>query len=81
MATDRAEIMKVVTDLLEERFEVDPVTVTEETRQNTLGIDSILMVDLMMDVESELGFTFESMDFPKNPSIGEILTVIQSNLD
>jgi acyl carrier protein len=38
------------------------------------------MVDMMLDVETELGFTFESMDLPRNPSLDTIVDLVQRNL-
>jgi hypothetical protein len=38
------------------------------------------MVDMMLDVETELGFTFESMDLPRNPSLDTNDDLVQRNL-
>lgn len=66
--------------LISDRFDVPVSDLTEETRQKDLGIDSILLVDLMLDIETELDFVFESIDLPSNPSLGEIVTLIRQNL-
>ena len=66
--------------LISSRFDVPPSGLTEETRQKDLGIDSILLVDLMLDIETELDFVFKSIDLPNNPSLGEIVALIRHNL-
>lgn len=66
--------------MLQERFDVDAASISGETRVGELGIDSILMVDLMLDIETELGFTFISMDLPKNPSLDEVADLVHRSM-
>ena len=67
--------------LIHERFGIDPAGVTGSTTQAELGIDSLLMVDMMLDVETELDITFESMDLPRNPDLDTIVDMVQRNLE
>lgn len=76
----RQEILERLKALIHERFGVDPAGVTGSTTQAELGIDSLLMVDMMLDVETELGFTFDSMDLPRNPDLDTIVDLVQRNL-
>ena len=78
---DKPEIMRHLVRVLHERFEIDPASITGATRQQDLGIDSILMVDLMLDIETEFGFSFDIMDLPRNPSMDEICALIPRHLD
>ncbi|MFT3762486.1 MAG: acyl carrier protein [Pseudoxanthomonas sp.] len=66
--------------MLQERFDVDAGRISAETTVAELGIDSILMVDLMLDIETELDFTFVTMDLPKNPSVGDVADLIQRSM-
>jgi len=66
--------------MLHDRFAIDPATVDGRTRRADMGIDSILMVDLMLDIETEMGFAFESMELPPNPSLDEVVALICQNL-
>ncbi|MGN6112311.1 MAG: acyl carrier protein [Luteimonas sp.] len=77
---DREEILERLKALIHERFGVDPATLNGSTTQAEIGIDSLLMVDMMLDVESELGFAFEDMALPRNPSLDTIVDLIQRNL-
>ena len=77
---DRQEILERLKALIHERFGVDPAGLDGSTTQAQIGIDSLLLVDMMLDVESELGFTFESMDLPRNPSLDTIVDLVQRNL-
>ena len=78
---DKPEIMAHLKRLLHSQFEIDPDSIDGSTRPADLGIDSILMVGLMLDIESELGFSFDMMDLPKNPSLYEICDLVYRNLN
>ena len=77
---ERQEILERLKALIHERFGIDPAGVTGSTTQAELGIDSLLMVDMMLDVETELGITFESMDLPRNPDLDTIVELVVRNL-
>lgn len=77
---ERQQILERLKALIHERFGIDPAGVTGSTAQAELGIDSLLMVDMMLDVETELGFTFESMDLPRNPTMDMVVDLIQRNM-
>jgi acyl carrier protein len=77
---DRANILDALKVLMQERFDVKPEGLHGHTRQNDIGIDSILLVDLMLDIESKLDFTFENMDLPRNPSLDEIVDLVEANM-
>ena len=76
---EKKEIVKRLVVLLHEKFGTDPGSVTLQTRQQDLGIDSILLVDLMLDIEDALGLSFQSMTLPPNPSIDDICELILQN--
>jgi acyl carrier protein len=77
---ERDAIFEVVRDLAAEKAEIDPGTITVETTQGDLGIDSIIMVDIMMDLEERLGIRMEDLKLPRNPSIGDIVGQIEANI-
>jgi acyl carrier protein len=41
-----------------------------------MGIDSLHLVDIMLDMENEFGFRFESLLLPPNPSLEQISLAI-----
>lgn len=75
----KKEIVERLVVLLHEKFGTDPASVTLQTRQHDLGIDSILLVDLMLDIEDALGLSFQNMTLPPNPSIDDICELILQN--
>lgn len=77
---DKEQVVAKLKQMLHERFAIDPDTIGGDTRRADMGIDSILMVDLMLDVESELDFAFDTMDMPPNPSLNEVADLVLKNL-
>ena len=77
---NKQQVMEHLKRMLREQFQIDDSSLTPETRQSDIGIDSILMVNLMLDIENELGFSFDIMDLPKNPSLVEICDLVIRNL-
>lgn len=47
-----------VREILQRNLEIDPSAVTEESTFESLGIDSLDMVELICDLEDELGIDF-----------------------
>lgn len=47
-----------VREILQRNLEIDPFAVTEESTFESLGIDSLDMVELICDLEDELGIDF-----------------------
>lgn len=77
---EQVQILSKLKEMLRERFSINPDQIDGNTRRADMGIDSILMVDLMLDIETELGFTFDSMELPPNPSLNEVSELISRNL-
>lgn len=77
---ERQEILERLKTLIHERFGVDPARLSGSSTQSEIGIDSLLMVDMMLDVETEMDFTFESMDLPPNPDLDTIVDLVDRNL-
>ena len=72
---NKQQVMEHLKRVLQKQFQIDDISLTPD-----IGIDSILMVNLMLDLENELGFSFDVMDLPKNPSLGDICDLVIRNL-
>lgn len=76
----RQAILEYLKTMLHERFGLDPASLSGRSTQQEIGIDSLLMVDMMLDIETGLDFTFASMDLPRNPDLDAIVGLIERNL-
>lgn len=75
------EVFNKLQAYIASRFELDSEQITLDTTQSDLGIDSLLMVDLFMDVEEIFGvrIDIESGSLPRNPSIRDIVSIVQTS--
>lgn len=69
-----------ICELLGEKFDVDPSTMTMETSiKEDLKADSLDIVELMMDLEEDFGITIEDEEAAKMATIGDIVKYIEDN--
>lgn len=76
---DRQSIMHRLQEMLNERVDV-AIPLTGETTIQQLGIDSIILVDFMLDLENEMNFTFKSMDLAKDANLDQIVDLVYDSL-
>lgn len=62
------------------QLELDPEEITRESTFESLGIDSLDIVEMIMDLESELGVELEVED-QKITTFGELADFIDSKLN
>ena len=73
---DRSKILELLKSLLKEKYDVAPESLSGASRQDDISLDSMTMVDLMMDIETALDIQFPDLNLPKNPSLDEIVELI-----
>ena len=78
MAT-KEHMIDEIKHMLQERFGIDANASGPASRMRDLGVDSLHLVDLMMDMESAFDFQYESLMLPPNPSLEEIADAIAAN--
>lgn len=77
---NKMQILERVKALLKDKYDIDPDSLSGDSRQDDIGLDSMTMVDLMMDIETSLDFQFPSLDLPRNPSLDEIADLIAQHV-
>ncbi|MEO8516946.1 MAG: phosphopantetheine-binding protein [Flavobacterium sp.] len=61
---NKAEIIEIINGFLVEEFEVDGDTITPEANlKDTLGLDSLDYVDLVVTIEANFGVKLGEADF------------------
>jgi acyl carrier protein len=73
------QILNKLLSTLHERFSIDIERIDTASRLSELGIDSLHLVDIMLDMENEFGFRFESLLLQPNPSLEDITLAIGRN--
>ena len=74
-------IESLVKQFLAERFDIAQEKMTTDVRLRELGLDSIMMLDVMLEVEDRLGIKLRDLSMPANPKLLDIVELIQRNLE
>lgn len=76
----RDEILGRLQALLRERFSLPQDDLGEEVCLRDLHIDSMHIVELMLDLEDALKIKISSLSLPKNPTLGKVADAIAGAL-
>ena len=68
-----------IASYLAEQLDVPAEEITKETTFESLGIDSLDMVEMVMDLESDLGVDLELEE--KISTVGELVDFVEKKLD
>ncbi|OGA13359.1 MAG: hypothetical protein A3G25_04605 [Betaproteobacteria bacterium RIFCSPLOWO2_12_FULL_63_13] len=77
---DKADILGKIRDSLIERFGLEPEQLAADVRLRDLGVDSMHVLEIMLDLEEELGVGLSDLSLSQNPSLGEVAAVIYDNV-
>ena len=67
-----------ISGYLAKQLDVPEESITEETTFETLGVDSLDIVEMVMDLEESLGIELELDD--KISTVGELAAYVESKL-
>ena len=68
-------ILDKIKELLAEKADIDTETVTAETKFSDLGIDSLDIVELLMNIEDEFGVSIEPDE--SLATVGDLIAKIE----
>jgi acyl carrier protein len=70
---------ELIRQFLNERLGVAPETVVDEALLSNLGVDSLMLAELMFEAEDRLGISIHSsIDAPR--TVGDMVTLIETLL-
>lgn len=72
------DIKKVVSDILSKR--VDVSSLKEEDSLSSLGLDSLDLVEVMLEIEETLNIEFASDEIADVSTLGDVLKLIETKL-
>lgn len=75
-ATDAVTKIK---SILHEQFDIDATTLSDSTKLTDLGIDSLHLVDVMLDIETELSISIENLSFSPETTLGELGSIVSES--
>ncbi|MDD4797165.1 MAG: acyl carrier protein [Eubacteriales bacterium] len=73
-------VFEKVRDIIAEQLEMDPATITEgSSLSDDLKADSVEVVGIIMNIESEFGLEFPYEDLENIKTVGDAVKYIQAN--
>jgi len=78
MESLRIEI--AVKQFLAERFDIPPERLTEHVSMRDLGLDSMMMLEVMLEVEDRFGIKLKDLSMPANPTLRDVVDLAERNL-
>ena len=77
----KSEIVEKVNGFLIEEFEIEPTAISDDANlQETLDLDSLDYVDLVVTIESNFGFKVSGEDFKSITTIDDFYNFIDNKL-
>jgi acyl carrier protein len=80
MTAHASEPADVIGRFLVERCGVAPEKLTPETTLADLGLDSMMLLEIMMEVEDRFGIRLGELQLPPNPSLGDLSAITARHL-
>lgn len=78
---EKAEIIKITNRFLIDEFEVEPEDIVlDDNLHETLDLDSLDYVDLVVVIQSHFGFKLTADDFKGVDTFGDFYTMIETHL-
>jgi acyl carrier protein len=78
-ALDSAHIRTAIRDFLGERFEISADRITDDTSIRDLGLDSMMMLEVMLELEDRLGLKLSDLAMPANPTLRDVIKLVERN--
>ena len=72
------DIRKTVSEILSKR--VDVSSLKEDDNLSALGLDSLDLVEVMLEIEEELGIEFDSNEIQEVSTLGDVIKLIEAKL-
>lgn len=66
--------LSIVRDFLKDRMDIEPARVTPEATLEELGVDSLMLLELMFEFEDKLNTDLPE-DLPPPKTIGQLLAI------
>ena len=77
---DREVILSMLQEFLSERFDIPVQTGSLDRRLAELGLDSMMMLDVMLEFEDRLDIKLTDMSLPRDPSLQDVVALIERNI-
>lgn len=79
---NKSELMRKAVEILAEEFEVEPSVITPEAKlMETLRLDSLDLVDVVVLIEKNFGVTLIAQDFRGIVTVDDFINMISNKIN
>lgn len=76
---DSLHIQTVIKQFLGERFDIAADSITDDTSIRDLGLDSMMLLEIMLELEDRLGIKLKDLSMPANPTLRDVVALVERN--
>ena len=76
---DAIHIQAVIKDFLGERFDIPADRILDNTSIRDLGLDSMMLLEVMLELEDRLGVKLSDLSMPSNPTLRDVVALVERN--
>jgi acyl carrier protein len=76
---DAIHIQTVIKDFLGERFDIPADRIRDDTSIRDLGLDSMMLLEVMLELEDRLGVKLSDLSMPSNPTLRDVVALVERN--
>ena len=77
---DAAAILLAIKEFLADRFDIPGERVALDAPLRDLGLDSMMIMDVMLETEDRFGVKLMDLALPREPKLGDVVSLIERNL-
>lgn len=77
---DSQRIQTVIREFLTERFDVPADKMMDDASIRDLGLDSMMMLEVMLEMEDRLGVKLKDLSLPASPTLRNVVELVERNL-
>jgi acyl carrier protein len=74
------DILGALKEFLRDRFDIPSEQVTLDASLRDLGLDSMMVMDVMLETEDRFGLKLEDLALPREPRLRDVITLVERNL-
>ena len=76
---ETGRIKQTITQFLGERFDIPPEKITDDTSIRDLGLDSMMMLEVMLELEDRLEVKLKDLSLPVKPTLRDVVGLVARN--
>ena len=77
--TQDMQTLELLRQYLQKKASIDPTRVTPEARLEDIGVDSLILIDLMFELEESLNVRVPNMDMDSRPTtVAELIDLFDA---